>query len=141
MLNKTEKISEIYEKVANKELTYWCMFLYKKEWGNDVLIFNCQYQDTGNTTTVQHLWKIDGESTIEDFDINEAKIIGHPVLIGDVLDWIKKEEIRILKEEYNPEYDYWCREKLKILELWKQERFSIEDQSEEAISYLYKLIK
>jgi len=58
-----------------------------------------------------------------------------------VLDWIEKEEKRVLEEEHNPEYDWGCRERQKVLVLWRENRKPIENQSIECIEYIYDLIK
>lgn len=72
----------------------------------------------------------------------------HPVMIWDVLDWIKTN----LKEKtYYTTIEYW--EKQKYFRQWlcarmavskdlrTQPRLPIEDQSEECISFIYNLCK
>jgi hypothetical protein len=41
-----DKIKAIYEKIANKELSYGCKFIYKEEWDNEILTFCSIYDDT-----------------------------------------------------------------------------------------------
>ena len=84
-LQKTE--TEIRRLVPRlMELSFGCKFYYRKEWREDILTFVCAYLDTGNTTSVCHLWEKTSESTINDFDINECEIIGHPITLEDVLE-------------------------------------------------------
>ena len=50
-------------------------------------------------------------------------VLGHPVMIGDILEW----------------YDFEGTE-FALLEIWKLKRLPIDEQSSEAIDYIYSLI-
>jgi hypothetical protein len=81
------------------------------------------------------------------------EIIGHPVMIGDVIDWIEKKDFDINKKIpwfwFDDEegiadesklfliQDYYTDE---IIAFWDKKRESIESQSDECIDYIYSLI-
>ena len=88
-MNKNET-DRLIESLADKTLSFGVKFKYKEEWDDTILTFVCSYWDTGNTTSVCHLWKKDSESTINDFKIENCEILGHPIMIGDVLGKMKE---------------------------------------------------
>lgn len=108
-------IDAIYKEIANKELSFWCKFL-------------------------DDLWK-------EYFYDNHIpkwlcrKIIGHPVMIGDVIKYIKssvqKTDNKIqtmFNESDNNKIILW------VISLYTQLNKPIQDQSEECIAYIYSLL-
>lgn len=92
----------IIDRYVDKTLSFGCRFKYKQEWDDDVLIFTCSYCDTGNTTTVHHLWKKDSTSEIEDFKIENCKILGHPVLISDIIFKLQQAQVMKLVRLWRP---------------------------------------
>ena len=161
-MTRDEKIQAIYEKIANKELTFWCRV--NTEYWRIVSIVE---------ETADERWYIvvSEESLYNDEDIGAyycwlrvrwledmesidvAKIIWHPVMIGDVIDWIEKKEFDIHK----PIPWFWFEEEEKIsdesklyliqdyyvdnlISYWGQKREAIESQSDECIDYIYSLI-
>lgn len=135
MITKQEKIDAIYEKIARKDIDLWCKIKLK----------------TGviNTAVWKPAWPLINclfFRQIKTEDIGE--IIGHPVMIGDVMDyfenialdkiydyiWVKKEEIPDLILQKTKDA------MMEIFPFWKQKRLPIEDQSDECIDFVYSLI-
>lgn len=136
-MTREEKIEAIYKEMANKEKTMWCKYLvYKKnepdeiveaieEWVNFTLFF-------GENDYAMSPSEVD---YYEYYNIKE--VIGHPVMIGDVLNWIDKkmgvsncEDEEFVVEETN----------ISVL-LWREYLNPIEDQSDECVDYVYNLIQ
>ena len=134
--SRQEMIDAIYEKIANKDLDFWC--IVESKWGQSVFLADRNRREIFRTNY-----------RIVDFIRQEEpmKIIGHPVMIGDVMDyfekialdkiydyiWVKKEEIPDLILQNKDVM-------MKIFPLWKQKRLPIEEQSDECIDFVYSLI-
>lgn len=161
-MTRDEKIQAIYEKIANKELTFWCRV--NTEYWRIVSVVE-------ETTDERWYIVVSEESLYNDEDIGAyycwlrvrwledlepidiAKIIWHPVMIWDVIDWIEKKEFDVNKpipwfwfeedEEFNDEtkllliQDYYVD---NLISYWDKKRESIESQSEDCIDYIYSLI-
>jgi len=131
MKTKQEKIDEIYEVMANKELSFGCKILDKSrdKWSNifyvtkvvawwcdlivsDVADDHCWYE---------HIW------TPKARKFSDFIIIWHPVMI-----WNCDKLIEKWPEYYND----W----ITILDLWVKKEEPIEGQSDKSIDYIYNLI-
>lgn len=128
-MTREEKIVAIYEAMANKKRTFGCRC--RRNDGEDVIFIR------QNKT-----WSYLSIRENEEFTVSlwyTPEIIWHPVMIGDVIDWIDP---------------YWCgyaqdlrfsqerKRKINIVLLqWDKKRESIESQSDECIDYVYSLIQ
>jgi len=130
-MTREDKIKAIYEKIADKTLSFWCKIRNKDLfcWNNKSLYYISTRYDWIITTTM-----------------NECldHITWHPVMIWDVLDYITniEEETLILKYDINRywnEWNKWIVEEIYVI--WNNLRKPIEEQSEECINYIYNLIK
>ena len=169
-MTRAEKISAIYAEIANKEDSFWLRFIAKFQDYKD------KYFDTRELTTLfwreDEDWKVfreaitDGGLLRNHYYLDEdawyiphikrgevLKIIWHPVMIWDVIDWIEKKEFDVNKpipwfwfeedEEFNDEtkllliQDYYVD---NLISYWDKKRESIESQSEDCIDYIYSLI-
>lgn len=152
MKTKQEKIDEIYEKIARKDFTFWCI-LRRENHRWDVLnykiidlenkIFDTIkywlkrkielkiFYDVHNTGDISIILNSDeiNKDISETFNnvIWNWKIIWHPVMIWDVLDYFWEKE--------------WAMTLDEILRVWEKKKFPIEDQSDNCIDYVYNLIK
>lgn len=131
--------------MANKELTFGCLIKTSEdetemicsklvnEWTSFATISYpegrwCWF------TTIYHLrdseWiNLDSKRTIKE-------IIGHPIMIGNVLDWIDKK-----MWVSNCEYEEFVVEEANIsVLLWREYLKPIEEQSDECVDYIYSLI-
>lgn len=138
MITKEEMISKIYEKVSDKTLSFGCkmvewwttyIFLYKKSIDSS----NKEYNIYLNPIT-----KLEYQKSFID------KIIWHPVMIWDILDYIY-----INKDELFFQWDmdmqnfasYFSVSIWWLLEKWEHKRKPLEEQSDDCIKYIYNLIK
>lgn len=140
--------------MANKELTFGCKVKFSK-WvykiiDRENIWFLSSYEAKD--------WVVHNTIVIEDGVnsrcYNIEKIIWHPVMIGDVLDWIENKDFDTNKkipwfwfdneEGIDDEsklfliQDYYTG---KIIAFWNKKRGSIEAQSDECIDYVYSLIQ
>lgn len=132
---RAEKLSAIYEKIANKELSFGCkVWVYKYKTDNYI------YGRIVNSNEIQtdDFWMM----LLEDYPLYKntnpkydnfidsdkwyTDIIWHPVMIWDVMGW----EIEKWIEPYNM-YNW---------EYWDYPRKPIEEQSDECIDYIYNLL-
>ncbi len=153
MTTKGQKLTAIYEKVANKELNKWCAvsitetlwatmeYWYDETAGGEetvgYIVFweNLHYLNWTDSDFDLDYFKdlISWKESLIGTSISSVKIIGHPVLIGDVLE---KGNFDFDQDEFNIDWDL-----NKVLVLWENKILPIEDQSELCISYIFNLIK
>ena len=159
-LNKQEMIDTIYEKIANKELSFGCKIIdrTRNEWSNTFYITEavawwCTLLVSNEAD--DHSWyelsKLKSDKTFEE----RFKIIWHPVIIWDALDYIEDITNPIFfewvasvghpsdqaKADYYHYISYLNNKFINIRKVWKNKRLPIEEQSEECIEYVYNLIK
>lgn len=125
MLTREEKIDAIYENVANKDLSFGCKIFHKvdwKRWFKAKIITDKIEREDGTFYWV----KLDSENSVTWLQEKEMEIIGHPVMIGNVLDyfWNKK----------------WLMTLDRILRFYEEKTKMIEEQSDKCIDYIYNLI-
>jgi len=140
-MTKDEMINKIYEVIADKTLSFWCIAEYKYN-GFQKLLLCIQSYSIWN----KYWTPLNYTNNPVEIDISEMrKIIWHPVMIGDVYQWLfdnkmesnvvyVKNPIRWWKVEpysSNKEFIFWRRE---------NRRKPIENQSEECITFIYNLI-
>ena len=112
---REEKLNAIYKEIADKELSSWCVIILNTQ---DALGRNYRY-------TISR-----GAERPED----EIKaIIWHPVMFGDVFEFLGK-----LAEDYDLE---WYRQELEdLICVRDKKRKAIDEQLELCIDYVYSLI-
>lgn len=139
---RSDKLAKIYEVIANKELSFGCML---DVWYPDVhyvrviaRLSSNSYKICNHHRKTKYEWMQDIVEYKDNFSIERTpipeitKIIGHPVMIGDCLDWNDTINQLIVDFEYHQEM---------ILDLWKSKRLPIDEQSDECVSYIHSLIK
>ena len=142
-MTREEKISAIYQEMANKKLKLWCK-CKSHNWENVIFIRK-------NKT-----WSYLSIRENEEFTVSlwyTTEIIWHPVMIGDVLDWIENKKFNVnvpIMWFWFDDGDYSDETKLFLIQkhysekaciLWESKRLSIEEQSDECIDYVYSLIQ
>lgn len=143
-MNKETKIVKIYEKIADKTLSFWCKVKShhnrkSKEWyTNDIFISNSlkNYYYHSCPIDWEYIWKPRYKS-------DSIEIIWHPVMIWDVLDWIDK-NIKHTEFDIASFIDIKWRISIYKVNLLRNRidyRKPIEDQSEECIDFIYNLIQ
>jgi len=135
-MNKQDKIDKIYKEIANKELSFGCIMYSPIAWNRFTLIDKNKF-----IVRVAYIEKI--------LELNwQEEVIWHPVLYGDIIDWLEK---NLPKTDDSKQYYEWT-ENYDIMEendriysfvdnSWENKRLPIEEQSELCISYIYNLIK
>ena len=129
---KQEKIDKIYEAMADKTLSRGLRFtVYAME--KELILAHYNSED-------EYLYYNDGECYLlpeskqewhkKDDDV-VRKIKGHPVGIGDVLDWMHTIWLSKFSDK----------QIMFLLALWEHKRKPIEEQSDSLISYVYNLIE
>ena len=132
-MNRQDKIDKIYEVVADKELSFGCKIIDLADqemvitWVTPCVFYWMYWNDNWACATL---------------GIKETK--GHPVMIGDVLDYMDKNcNYNLVAEwQYSRDLD---KHKEQIIWLynyfiWRHNK-PIEEQSDECIDYIYELIK
>lgn len=122
--------------MANKELTFGCKVKFSK-WvykiiDRENIWFLSSYEAKD--------WVVHNTIVIEDGVnsrcYNIEKIIWHPVMIGDVLDWIDNK-----MGVSNCEYEEFVVEEVNaVVLLWWEYLKPIEEQSDDCVDYVYSLI-
>lgn len=122
-MTKEEKLKAIYEKVANKELTFWCKVMNLDEEG--VIIDTTLHPEW--VAVYWEGWWITRENFKDD-----VVIVGHPVLLVDVLNFID--------EQPQPMWMGMLKYEEALFHFWLSKREPIENQSDDCIDYVYNLI-
>lgn len=127
-MTREQKLEVIYAEMANKKLKLWCK-CKNHNWENVIFIRQ-------NKT-----WSYLSIRENEEFTVSlwyAPEIIWHPVMIGDVIEWIEPywgwyaQDLRFSQER---------KRKINIVLLqWDKKRESIDTQSDECIDYVYSLI-
>lgn len=126
-MTREQKISAIYAEMANKKRTFGC---------------RCRINDGEDAIFIRQnqTWSYLSIRKNEEFTVSlwyAPEIIWHPVMIGDVLDWIDK-KIWIS----NCEYEEFVIEEVNItVLLWGEYLKPIEEQLDKCVDYIYSLIQ
>lgn len=124
-MTREDKIKAIDEKVADKTLSFGC----KINWRQII-----HYVIKDKIFIIWHKKPID----IKDI----FKIIWHPVMIWDVLDYYDKNILnKFVSISKSSIWIITTRICEQIIILWGYKRKPIEEQSDECINYIYDLIK
>lgn len=126
-MTKQDMIDKIYETIADKTLNFGCLVkdlnskteLYWK------LVKYTKFKQDPNITNCY--LKFNYSSELKILDIHSSKIIWHPVLIWDVLDYLQGNNL--------------LSECVEILWVRNNKRKPIENQSDFTIKYVYDLIQ
>ena len=136
-MTREEKLEAIYKEMANKELNLGCKVRFDKWIYTIIDRENVWFLDSYKGVD----WNIHNTIVVEDgvnsrcYSIEE--IIWHPVMIGDVLDWIER-KMGISNHEYE---EFVINEVNMAVLLWGEYPKPIEEQSDECIDYVYSLIQ
>lgn len=120
-----EKIKKIYEVIANKELSFGCIYT------PDIWRLYGKVIEGENKRFYVHNWETPCH----------VNIIGHPVMIGDVLDWLQNNGIDFKAYKDVPRWKTYTSPTDMIRMLWQKKRLPIEDQPQECIGYIHWLIQ
>ena len=145
-MTRDQKIETIYKEIANKELTFGCKYLVSDitDWGDfftrenegECLSFRWCSEDL-----VFLFWEEESKT----YKLKE--IIGHPVMIGNVIEYLRLDHevfIEWQPIEDNTVLRRWRDYKTSInnlITLWYRADLPIETQSDECIDYVYSLIQ
>lgn len=130
-MNRKQKIDFIYEKIADKTLSFGCII--RRETGVwDILDFKIvqnrliEFENWKTRREIQ-LYHSNNNQVWIYTELDDKEIIWHPVMLGDVLDylWDKK----------------WLMTIDRIIRHWKKKRLPIEDQDDGFIDYIYRTLQ
>lgn len=135
-------LDAIYKEIANKELTMWCrikpLYSFKDEGIQPILGEKRNYIENDSFEVVllsKKAWHWELERLKSDI-----QIMGHPVMIWDVLDWVNKNIEKSFIEENPVMYDWLDEYRQEVLYKRTKPKESIEEQSERCIAYIYSLL-
>lgn len=138
-MGREAKIKAIYDEIANKNRTFGCKYIVKNnEWSIfelredewDGISFNNWYDET-----FEWIW----EDELIRYKL--IWIVGHPVMIWDVLGYTNEKKIDVVWSDSSCAIDVRDGEQsINIFNLWDKKRESIENQSDECIDFIYSLI-
>jgi hypothetical protein len=123
----TEEIKKLYEEVADKTLRKWCIwyFIDFHTWEKEryELIWNWNWYSV-------EIWEYD-----LNIDDTWFTIIGHPIMIGNCLDWLEKNKYTI-SVKYDWEWVVW-----DLFYKWKDKTKDIQaPENKEALDYMINLV-
>ena len=145
MKTRQEKIDFIYEKIARKELKFWCKLQVKKrisfwnitfeKWFEFILITS--RKDYNVVYINESFWYT---LTFTDFEFEDLKVIWLPVMIGDVMTYFNEKLSQTLNKTWWVWKYYWVNERIIILWFNRMKR-PIEEQIDGCIDYIYDLLQ
>lgn len=116
---KQKMVEEIYDKIADKKLTFGCQVAYRQY--APFWIYHCW------GTYVQSGLIYDGGDTLKKHSI--GWVIGHSVYFGVIL--------RYLKNNFSKSFD---KKMNKLLHLWQDLDYPIEKQTKQCVKYVHSLL-
>lgn len=129
MKTRKEKIDFIYEKIARKELKFWCKLQVRKriswwkltfeKWFEFILVFSRENQNVVYVN--EKFWYT---LTFADSEFEDLKVIWLPVMIWNIIEYFYQ--------------DTKCNE---FVSLWGDLKEPIENQGDECIDYIYNLLQ
>ena len=122
-MKREEKIVRIYEVIANKELSFWC--IVKVKWKYGIWMWFDQSSYGRIYDCKRNNWDLLSTLT-SDEDTDDIEIIWHPVMIGDVLDWMSNHP--------------FIRYKTELFLSWEHKRKQIDDQADSCVDFIYSLV-
>lgn len=149
-MERQEMIDKIYEKIADKTLSFGCKCKYDI-WEKSVIIWkpyniwkisiSYKWHDVSEDDDI---YSFDNQKNMNNFSTLEVEkenllIIGHPVMIWDVFEYIWN--INLKNSIWKEDIVWIHNHKVMVDKLWKEKRKPIDEQSEECIEYVYNLIK
>lgn len=138
-MDRKEKIKVIYDTIANKERTFGCNYIIKDRDWHEYEVRETEWECVN--LTYWDSYEVD--EWYDSYDINYlVSIIGHPVMIWDVFDYINEEKIDVVWSNSSCTID--ARDggqSIDIFNLWEHKRKPIEEQSDECINFIYSLIE
>ena len=151
-MTRGEKIQAIYEKIANKELTFWCR-VNTEYWRIVSIVEETADERWYIVVSEESLYNDEDLGAyycwlrvrwLEDMEsIDVAKIIWHPVMIWDVLRQIRLLAGYALDNDLIKKSDFWnviAQHNYRITQIWEDFREPIETQSDECIDFVHSLI-
>lgn len=133
-MTREEKLKAIYQEMANKEVSFGCRCRIND--GEDVIFIR------QNKT-----WSYLSIRENEEFTVSlwyTPEIIWHPVMIGDVISYLRKPFDKFIELQPVGEHwlvDFYFKSMKDLLIKWWDTRLSIDKQDDECIDFVYSLIK
>lgn len=133
-MTRKEKISAIYKEMANKDRTFWCLYIIKdREW-KTYKVRETEWECVDLTYWSEYMEEYWNDYTETNY---LESIIWHPVMIGDVLNWIE-DKMWISNQEYE---EFIIEEANMAILLWGEYLKPIEEQLDKCVDYVYSLIQ
>lgn len=130
-MTRQEKINKIYEVIADKTLSFGCVLDYYGDVVTSLTeTYRFAWQKYHKKNRVTILYKNQSWFNME-ITTDEFKVIWHPVMIGDVLDWMRE---NLLIEDWEDRQVGVCME-------WNKKRKPIDNQPDDCIDFIYDLIE
>lgn len=135
MIYRQQKLTAIYKEIANKELTLGCKIIIDGEIAT--IVDGDKYWEWLSILR-EDWWTTTNETSYEFTEI------WHPVMIGDVISYLRKPFEKFV--EWQPVGENWLVDSYSkninnLLVKWFDTSTSIEEQDDECIDFVYSLIK
>lgn len=121
MITQQEKIDAINDMIARKNLSFGCKIFHKvdwKKWFNARIITN----KIERNDWIFYWVVLDSENSVTWIQEKEMEIIGHPIMLGDVM-----------------EYFYGSVRFSEWWKCWRKLTKPVEEQSDGCIDFIYNL--
>ena len=168
-MNREQKIEAIYQEMSYRELTLWCKVrIYYTNYPNladkyfwevteyiEVVLMGNSYFEDWQSVKYEELensfleedccgLEVFNPIRLQHYRDLFVKIIWHPVMIGDVISYLRKPFEKFV--EWQPVGENWLVDSYSkninnLLVKWFDTSTSIEEQDDECIDFVYSLIK
>lgn len=152
-MDKQQMLERIYDVIADKTLSFGCVIKSKLHW----LVTITEIFDVCDDDIKEHvLWNglphweqlyLRYKMYSWNVSLNDIKsVIWHPVMIGDVLDWIYENDIdqvelhQLIERKWKDTNFTYTPSSVMVIALWKEKRKPIDEQSDECIKFVYDLL-
>lgn len=124
-----EMLKVIFNEIADKTLSFGCKL--EDNWKIVRYVGIEVYHPDMEYDVVWDWYRMDNSLSRKLWDINNYEVLGHPVMIWTVLDYISS-------HLENPSYGIDSEEELAVI-LWKEKNLPIEYQDIDCIEFVYEL--
>lgn len=129
-MTKEEKLSKIYEVIADKTLSFGCIVELNVDPTRSTVVnryIDITYCEYEQEREYKNIWDSIYHNTYTRNEYEIYRVIWHPIMIGDVLDWM---------HENTPDHE----DRNLVFNYRKLLREPIDSQSDDCIDFVYDLI-
>ena len=145
-MKKQQMLDRIYEVISDKTISFWCLLTIHRGDSKTQTRFVRDERHWGEWFTITEDWSEIQQNLPHSKMYTTYQIIWHPIMIGDVLDWLYENDIdqvelhKLIERKWIVAQFTYTPASVMVISLWKEKRKPIDDQSDQLIKFVYDLL-